>query len=64
MDSVFPQLLRLSDVALPCLCFLEAAIFFEGGRRHASDPSRQFEIEFLDPGVEVFAFTCLPQRHP
>lgn len=38
MDPVFPQLLRFSDVALLCLRLLVAAVFFESGRRHASDP--------------------------
>ena len=36
--SVFPQLLRFSDVALLCLRLIVAVVFFESGRRHASDP--------------------------
>jgi putative oxidoreductase len=38
MDSAFPQWLRSSDVALLFLRLLVAAVFFESGRRHASDP--------------------------
>lgn len=38
MDSVFPQLLQFSDVALLCLRLLVALVFLESGRRHASDP--------------------------
>jgi putative oxidoreductase len=51
MDSVFPQLLRFSDVALLCLRFLVAAVFFESGRRHASDPAGRAESIGLSPGT-------------
>ena len=38
MNSVFPQLLQFSDVALLCLRLVVAMVFFESGRRHAGDP--------------------------
>jgi putative oxidoreductase len=51
MDPVFPQLLPLSDVALLCLRLLVAAVFFESGRRHASDPVGRAASIGLSPGV-------------
>ena len=51
MDPVFPQLLRFSDVALLCLRFLVAAVFFESGRRHASDPIGRAASIGLSPGA-------------
>jgi putative oxidoreductase len=51
MDPVFPQLLRFSDVALLCLRLLVAAVFFESGRRHASDPVGRAESIGLSPGI-------------
>ena len=51
MDPVFPQLLRFSDVALLCLRLIVAAVFFESGRRHASDPVRRAASIGLSPGV-------------
>jgi putative oxidoreductase len=51
MDPVFPQLLRFSDVALLCLRLLVAAVFFESGRRHASDPVGRAASIGLSPGV-------------
>ncbi len=54
MDPVFPQLLRFSDVALLCLRLLVAAVFFESGRRHASDPVGRAASIGLSPGVTRF----------
>ncbi len=51
MDPVFPQLLRFSDVALLCLRLLVALVFFESGRRHASDPVGRAASIGLSPGV-------------
>jgi putative oxidoreductase len=51
MDPVFPQLLRFSDVALLFLRLLVAAVFFESGRRHASDPVGRAASIGLSPGV-------------
>lgn len=51
MDPVFPQLLRFSDVALLCLRLLVAAVFFESGRRHASDPVGRAASIGLSPGA-------------
>ena len=51
MDPVFPQLLRFSDVALLCLRLVVAAVFFESGRRHASDPLGRAARIGLSPGV-------------
>ena len=51
MDPVFPQLLRFSDVALLCLRLLVAVVFFESGRRHASDPVGRAASIGLSPGV-------------
>ena len=51
MDPVFPQLLRFSDVALLCLRLIVAAVFFESGRRHASDPVGRAASIGLSPGV-------------
>ena len=51
MDPVFPQLLRFSDVALLCLRLIVAAVFFESGRRHASDPVGRAASIGLSPGA-------------
>ena len=51
MDPAFPQLLRFSDVALLCLRLLVAAVFFESGRRHASDPVGRAASIGLSPGA-------------
>jgi putative oxidoreductase len=51
MDPMFPQLLRFSDVALLCLRLLVAVVFFESGRRHASDPVGRAASIGLSPGV-------------
>jgi putative oxidoreductase len=51
MDPVFPQLLRFNDVALLCLRLIVAAVFFESGRRHASDPVGRAASIGLSPGV-------------
>ena len=51
MDPVFPQLLQFSDVALLCLRLLVAVVFFESGRRHASDPVGQTASIGLSPGT-------------
>jgi len=51
MDPVFPQLLRFSDVALLCLRVVVAVVFFESGRRHASDPVGRAASIGLSPGV-------------
>ena len=50
MDPVFPQLLRFSDVALLLLRLMVAAVFFESGRRHASDPVGRAASIGLSPG--------------
>ena len=51
MDPLSPQLLRFSDVALLCLRLIVAAVFFESGRRHASDPVGRAASIGLSPGV-------------
>ena len=51
MKAVFPQLLPFSDVALLCLRLMVAAVFFESGRRHASDPVDRAASVGLTPGV-------------
>jgi putative oxidoreductase len=51
MDPVFPQLLRFSDVALLLLRLIVGAVFFESGRRHASDPVGRAASIGLSPGV-------------
>jgi putative oxidoreductase len=51
MEPLFPQLLRFSDVALLCLRLLVALVFFESGRRHASDPVGRAASIGLSPGV-------------
>ena len=51
MDPVFPQLLQFSDVALLCLRLVVAVVFFESGRRHASDPVGRAASIGLGPGV-------------
>jgi putative oxidoreductase len=51
MDPLFPQLLRFSDVALLCLRLIVAAVFFESGRRHTSDPVGRAASVGLSPGV-------------
>ena len=51
MDPLFPQLLRFSDLALLCLRLVVAVVFFESGRRHASDPAGRAASIGLSPGV-------------
>jgi putative oxidoreductase len=51
MHPVFPQLLQFSDVALVCLRLMVAVVFFDSGRRHASDPVGRGESIGLRPGV-------------
>ena len=51
MDPVFPQLLRFSDVALLLLRLMVAVVFFESGRRHASDPVGRAASIGLSPAV-------------
>ena len=51
MDPVFPQLLRFSDVALLSLRLVVAVVFFESGRRHASDPVGRAASIGLSPGT-------------
>ena len=51
MDPVFPQLLQFSDVALVCLRLMVAVVFFDSGRRHASDPVGRGESIGLSPTV-------------
>jgi putative oxidoreductase len=51
MDPVFPQLLQFSDLALLCLRLVIAVVFFESGRRHASDPVGRAASIGLSPGV-------------
>jgi putative oxidoreductase len=51
MDPVFPQLLQFSDVALLCLRLLVAVVFFESGRRHASDPVGRAASIGVSPGT-------------
>ena len=51
MDPMFPQLLRFSDLALLCLRLIVAVVFFESGRRHASDPVGRAASIGLSPGV-------------
>lgn len=51
MDPVFPSLLQFSDVALVCLRLVVAIVFFESGRRHASDPVGRAASIGLSPGT-------------
>ncbi len=51
MGPVFPELLRFSDVALLCLRLMVAVVFFESGRRHASDPVGRAASIGLSPGL-------------
>ena len=51
MNPVFPPLLQFSDVALVCLRLVVAIIFFESGRRHASDPVGRAASIGLSPGT-------------
>jgi putative oxidoreductase len=51
MGLVFPQLLQFSDAALLCLRLMVAVVFFESGRRHASDPVARAASVGLSPGV-------------
>ncbi len=51
MDPLFPQLLRFSDVALLLLRLIVALVFFESGRRHASDPVGRAASIGLSPGA-------------
>jgi putative oxidoreductase len=51
MDPVFPQLLQFSDLALLCLRLVIAVVFFESGRRHASDPVGRAASIGPSPGV-------------
>jgi putative oxidoreductase len=51
MDPVFPQLLRFGDVALLLLRLMVAVVFFESGRRHASDPVGRAASIGLSPGA-------------
>jgi putative oxidoreductase len=51
MNPVFPQLLGFSDLALLLLRLIVAAVFFESGRRHASDPVGRAASIGLSPGV-------------
>jgi putative oxidoreductase len=50
MDPLFPQLLQFSDGALLCLRLLVAAVFFESGRQHASDPVGRAASIGMSPG--------------
>jgi putative oxidoreductase len=51
MDPVFPQVLRFNDVALLALRLVVAVVFFESGRRHASDPVGRAASIGLSPGI-------------
>ncbi len=51
MRPMFPQLLQFSDIALLCLRLVVAVVFFESGRRHASDPVARAASVGLSPGV-------------
>jgi putative oxidoreductase len=51
MRTVFPELLRFSDLALLCLRLIVALVFFESGRRHATDPVGRAESIGLSPGA-------------
>jgi putative oxidoreductase len=51
MRAVFPQLLPFSDVALLCLRLIVALVFFDSGRRHASDPVGRGESIGLSPAI-------------
>lgn len=51
MRPLFPQLLQFSDIALLCLRLVVAVVFFESGRRHASDPVGRSASVGLSPGV-------------
>jgi len=48
---VFPRLLQFGDVALLCLRLIVAVVFFDSGRRHASDPVGRAASIGLSPGV-------------
>jgi putative oxidoreductase len=51
MRPVFPQLLQFTDLALLCLRLVVAVVFFESGRRHATDPVGRAASIGLSPGV-------------
>jgi len=48
---LFPQLLPFGDAALLCLRLIVAAVFFDSGRRHASDPVGRGKDIGLSPGL-------------
>ena len=50
MSPLLPQLLPFSDAALLCLRLVVAAVFFESGRRHASDPVGRAKDIGMSPG--------------
>ena len=50
-DPLIPQLLRFSDIALLGLRLIVAVVFFESGRRHASDPVGRAASIGLSPGA-------------
>lgn len=54
MRVVFPQLLQFSDLALLCLRLMVAVVFFESGRRHATDPVGRAASVGLSPSVTRF----------
>jgi putative oxidoreductase len=54
MRVVFPELLAFSDLALLCLRLIVAVVFFESGRRHASDPVARGASIGLSPGFTRF----------
>ena len=54
MHVVFPQLLPFSDAALLCLRLVVAVVFFESGRRHASDPVGRAASIGQSPGFTRF----------
>jgi putative oxidoreductase len=51
MRVLFPWFLQFSDLALLLLRLVVAVVFFESGRRHASDPVRRAASVGLSPGV-------------
>ena len=53
MDPLFPQLLRVSDLAVLCLRLIVAAVFFESGRRHVKDPVGRGASVGLSPGLSL-----------
>jgi putative oxidoreductase len=58
MHILFPTLLRLNDVALLLLRLMVAAVFFDSGRVHLSNPTERSKSIGASPGFTVFLGTA------